>query len=372
LETVSPIGGFEVFNHLPDIPVLTDPGTFDDDGIFLLNWTESTDEDGYVDHYEVQMDDTGTFSVLLDSWSVASNETWVNLFSNGTYYFRVKALDDHGEYAGFSNIVSIEVGIPVDMMPPVIATLYTHPAEPIQGDAVIIKADVLDFSGIKNVTCIYRVNGGSWSPLLMVNVFGDRYEIGIGSFLVDDFIEYFVEACDNTTQYNYAVSETQSFLIENQAPLAPDLLDPGTTISISHFIANWTAGFDHEGAIDHYQLQVSISSEFATVYGVWNTTELSFNVTGLSNGVYYLRARAIDDHDAVSPWSDVESIEVILSTTPPTSTTTPTTSGTPTASPFDPEILNLVFLIVTGGVVVIIILIVYNYYKQRSQRRYKF
>jgi hypothetical protein len=372
LETVSTIGSFEVFNQKPDIPVLNDPGTLDDDGIFLLNWTESTDNDGYVDHYEVQMDDTGTFSVLLDHWSVPINETWVNVIDNGTYYFRVKALDDHGEYAGFSNVVSIEVGIPVDIHPPVIADLYTNPAIPIHGDSVTIKAEVLDFTGIENVTCHYRVNGGTWSSLTMLNVIGDRYESDIGTFFVDDFIEYYVLAFDNSTQYNNATSGIQSFLIENQIPLAPDLLDPGTTISVSYFIANWTVGFDHEGAIDHYQFQVSISSEFATIYGEWNTTELSFNVTGLSNGVYYVRVRTIDDHDAASPWSDVESIEVTLSTTSPTVPTSPTSPTT--GSPFDPDILDLVFLITTVGSLVIILIIVVAIVRQRSRarRQYQF
>ncbi|MHA2396636.1 MAG: hypothetical protein ACXAC0_08020, partial [Candidatus Thorarchaeota archaeon] len=226
--------------------------------------------------------------------------------------------------------------------------------------------------GIENVTCHYRVNGGTWTSLTMVNAIGDRYEKSIGSFLVDDFIEYYVLAFDNSTQYNNATSSVQSFLIENQAPLAPDLYDPGPSIAVSHFIANWTAGFDHEGAIDHYQFQVSISSEFATIYGEWNITELSFNVTGLSNGVYYLRVRTIDDHDAASPWSDVESIEVTLSTTSPTvptSPTSPTTSG-----PFDMDILNLVFLIVTVGSLAIIIFIVIAIIRQRSRahRQYKF
>ncbi len=366
LLAVSSVGSFEVYNHLPDIPVLNDPGELDDDGIFLLDWTESHDEDGFVDHYEVQMDDAGDFASLLDYWSVDTNETWVNIGVNGTYYFRVKALDDHGEYAGFSNVVSIEVNISVDILPPVIATLYTHPAEPIQGDSVIIKADVLDFSGIKNVTVFYRVNGVGWNSLLMVNVFGDRFEIGIGSFLVDDSIEYFVGACDNTTQYNYAVSEIQSFYIENQAPLAPDLLNPGTQTSASSVILNWTESYDHEGALENYQVQASISNEFATIWGDWNSTDLSFEVLGLTAGTFYFRVRAFDDHGAASPWSDVESIEVILAVENPTTTTT----TSPTAgSPFDLDVLNMVFLAVTVGSLGIIIIVVVAIVRQRSATR---
>jgi hypothetical protein len=372
LESVSSTGSFEVYNMLPDIPVLNNPGTLDDDGVFLLNWTESTDEDGFVDHYEIQMSDSGTFSTILDQWTTTTNETWVSVSTNGMYYFRVKALDDHGEYAGFSNVVSIEVNITEDLIAPVIATLYTDPVEPIQGDVVTVKADVLDFTGIDNVTCSYRVNSGSWTSILMVNTIGDLFEVSIGSFSVDDFIEVSVQAWDNSTNHNTRTSAF-SCVIENQAPLAPDLLDPGTTIPVSHFIANWTAGSDHEGAISHYQFQVSISSEFATIFGEWNITDLSFNVTGLSNGVYYLRVRTIDDHDAPSEWSDVESIEVELSTTSETIPPNPTTS--PTANdPFDPDVLNLVFLVVTVGSFAVILLVVVAIIRQRSSARsqYKF
>ena len=371
LESVSSVGSFTVFNQLPDIPVLNDPGALDDDGVFLLNWTESHDADGYIDHYEVQMDDTGTFSALLGSWSVPTNETWINVFTNGTYYFRVKALDDHGEYAGFSNVVSIEVGIPEDLASPVIASLFTDPASPMHGEGVTVKADVLDSTGIDNVTCSYSINSGTWYDVVMTNVYGDRYEAYIGTFSVDDTVYISVQAWDNSSHHNGRVSAF-SFVIENQAPLAPDLLDPGTTISFSHFIANWTEAFDQEGAIDHYQLQVSISSEFATLFGVWNTTDLSFNVTGLSNGVYYLRVRAIDDHDAVSSWSNVESIEIELGATSSTQPTNPSTGLT--TSPFNPDILNLVFLIVSVGFMVLIIIIVVAIIRQRgaSRRQYQF
>ena len=366
LESVSSVGSFTVENQLPDIPVLNDPGALDNDGVFLLNWTESHDADGYVDHYEVQMDDTGTFSVLLDSWSVPTNETWVNVFTNGTYYFQVKAIDDHGEYAGFSNVVSIEVGIPEDLASPVFASLFTDPANPMHGEGVTVKADVLDSTGIDNVTCSYRINSGMWYDVVMTNVYGDRYEAYIGTFSVDDTVYISVQAWDNSSHHNGRVSAF-SFVIENQAPLVPDLLDPGTTISVSHFIANWTEAFDQEDAIDHYQLQVSISSAFATLFGVWNTTDLSFNVTGLSNGVYYLRVRAIDDHDAVSSWSNVESIEIELSATSSTQPTNPTTS--PTTNPFNPDILDLVFLIVAGGSMAIIIIIVVSIVRQRTSAR---
>jgi len=366
-EAVSSVGSFEVYNMPPDIPVLNDPGAIDYDGIFLLNWTESTDADGYVDHYEIQMSGFANFSTILDQWTETTNETWVNVFTNGTYYFRVKALDDHGEYAGFSNVVSIDVDLTVDIIAPVIASLYWEPAEPRHGEGVTVTAEVLDFTGIDNVTLSYRFNEGIWNEIVMVNTIGDLYEAYIGTVSVDDTIYISVQAWDNSSNHNSRTSAT-SFFVENQAPHAPDLFDPGTTVSVSNVILNWTESFDWEGALQNYQVQVSVSSEFTVIWGDWNTTDLSFEVADLVNGVYYFRVRAIDDHNAVSPWSDVESIEVELSTTSPTSPPGPTTS--PTTGPvFDPEILNLVFLAVSLGSVLIIVIIVVAIIRQRARQR---
>jgi hypothetical protein len=99
------------FNDLPFAPVLADPGDTDDDGAFSLSWSIPYD-DGQVVSYLIQVSNTSGFGVILDSATPTTNSESVAGLPNGTYYFRVRALDDDGEYGYWSNTESILVAIP--------------------------------------------------------------------------------------------------------------------------------------------------------------------------------------------------------------------------------------------------------------------
>lgn len=371
MESVSEIVYLNAINHFPSTPTLRDPGTSDDDGVFLLNWTASNDPDGYIAQYEIEVSDSSWFTVILDRLFSPTNETVITVFSNDTYYFRVRSVDDYGTKGFWSNMQWINVVIVADTVAPSILTPILSPATPKHGDTVTVTATVTDPRGIRNATCYYKINSGSWQSISMIQGVGDQYSCEIGSFFVDDVVEYFVEAYDNSTNYNVANTSIQSFQILNQPPTEPILIDPGTTIAASHFLLNWTTGYDLEDAIDHYQVQMSASSDFALILGEWNVTLTDRQMSGLSNGVYYFRVRTVDDHGAVSVWSNIEDIEILIQTT---TIATPTTSTTPTepASPFDPDILNFVILVIVGGFMIILIMVTVSYVRQRSQRRYQF
>ncbi|MFW9843303.1 MAG: hypothetical protein ACFFEV_01875, partial [Candidatus Thorarchaeota archaeon] len=287
MESVSDLMTFTVINQVPSQPILSDPGIEDNDGFFNLTWSTSTDPDGFIVRYQIEMSNSSGFTDILGKWNSTVTEKEITILENGTYYFRVQAVDNHEALSIWSNIESIDIGIPVDLTSPVIRDLYHTPSTPIHGSFVTVTANVTDLHDIKNATCYYRVNGGSWVSVNMTNTGGDIFEADIGSFLVDSLVEYYILVYDNSTNFNEVNSSIISFSIENQNPTTPSLLDPGTSISLSHVIVNWTTGFDHEHAIDHYQLQVSISSDFTTIFAEWNSTLLSYNVTGLITGTYY-------------------------------------------------------------------------------------
>ncbi|MFX1607330.1 MAG: fibronectin type III domain-containing protein, partial [Promethearchaeota archaeon] len=246
---------------------------------------------------------------------------------------------------------------------------------------VIVSVNITDPSGIDNATCVYRINSGFWQSVIMTHGTGDTYSCNLGSYIVDDVVEYYILTFDNTTMHNWANTTVQMFEIFNQPPTDPTLANPGTVTYASYVYVTWTPSTDLEGSIDHYHIQISRFDDFSVILNEWNETTTNFNITDLTSGIYYIRVRAFDFHNASSQWSNVESIEVILTTTtptpPPTTTPTPTptspTSPT-TGSPFDPDILNLVFLITTIGSLVIIIIVVVGIIRQRSrsQRKYQF
>jgi len=293
--------------------------------------------------------------------------------SDGTYYFRVKTVDDRGAISPWSNIENITV----DMSGPSISGLIHTPVNPLHGDAVTVNVNVTDPSGIENVTCFYRVNSGPWQNKSMTNVNGITYSCELGTYFVDDVVEYYILAFDNTKVHYETNTTVQMFEIFNQPPSDPTLADPGSVTYVSYVYVTWTPSTDLEGSIDHYHIQISRFDDFSVILGEWNETTTGFNITDLDSGIYYIRVRAIDQHNTSSQWSNVESIEVILTTPTPTPTPipTPTSPTSPTTGgPFDPDILNLVFLITTIGSLVIIIIVVVSIIRQRSraQRKYQF
>jgi hypothetical protein len=104
------------YNDIPTTPSLTDPGTTDNDGAFTVSWSASTD-DGTIDHYVLQMSDSNAFTTILSTWNPTTNNQDLLGIANGTYYFRVRAVDDDGEASPWSNIEDLDVIIPP--LPPI-------------------------------------------------------------------------------------------------------------------------------------------------------------------------------------------------------------------------------------------------------------
>jgi hypothetical protein len=351
--------------------MLYDPGASDDDGVFLLNWTASTDADGFIDHYEIQMSNHSQFATTMGIITTYTDDYMMTVFENDTYYFRVRAVDDDGTVGFWSFQQWINVVIVQDLTGPTISEPILSPIAPVHADSVTVRTNVTDPRGVKNATCYYRVDSGVWEAAPLTKGIGDEYSGSLGVFYVDNVVEYYIVAYDNSTQYNAASTSTYIYITYNQPPQAPILIDPGTTISTDHLVLNWTDAYDLENAIDRYELQMSATSEFSLILAEWNVTSTDKELTGLSNGVYYIRVRAVDDHGAPSPWSNLESFTILLSPGTGTSSTTTTTASTTTPNPFDPDILNLVLLVFSGGFTIIIVMVVANYLRQRSSRRYQ-
>jgi len=127
-----------------------------------------------------------------------------------------------------------------------------------------------------------------------------------------------------TTAREYSAPHIYNITITyeyNDPPPAPVLDDPGDTDADGAFTVNWTASTDPDGTVVKYQLQMSTDSSFATISDEWNVTGTSHDITGLSDGTYYFRVRAIDNDGRPSSWSNMESITVSISTTTTTTTT---------------------------------------------------
>lgn len=102
--------------------------------------------------------------------------------------------------------------------------------------------------------------------------------------------------------------------IINDPPTEPAINDPGDISTESSVEVNWSISIDDVG-IDHYELQVDSEISFTTPINSYNVTGLSRVVTGLTNGTYYFRVRAVDTYDLASSWSDIVDIKIEIPAT---------------------------------------------------------
>ena len=96
------------YNLRPIAPVLNDPGLESNTGIAKCSWNASTD-DVLIDHYELEVSTLISFVELNKSYNATKLNQQVYGLKKGTYYFRVRAVDDEGLPSFWSNIEQIEI-----------------------------------------------------------------------------------------------------------------------------------------------------------------------------------------------------------------------------------------------------------------------
>ncbi|MBK5114674.1 MAG: hypothetical protein JJE41_13710 [Candidatus Heimdallarchaeota archaeon] len=98
------------YNEAPSIPLLHDPGNVSTSSSVTVTWDASTD-DASIAYYILEVDDVNTFATPIGTYNVSGVSRVVPGFTNGTYYFRVRAVDIWDLTSGWSNIVDITVEI---------------------------------------------------------------------------------------------------------------------------------------------------------------------------------------------------------------------------------------------------------------------
>jgi len=96
------------FNLAPTEPDLTDPGDTNFLGSVKLKWNESTDADGTIDHYDVEVSDSSSFTTILKNYTTTKTSKGIYPLKPGIYYFRVRAVDDGDAISDWST-ADIEV-----------------------------------------------------------------------------------------------------------------------------------------------------------------------------------------------------------------------------------------------------------------------
>lgn len=208
--------------------------------------------------------------------------------------------------------------IELDIYGPTISNIILNPTPPRSGEAITLSATVTDPAGIENVTLYFEIDGGVEQHLAMT-LSGSQYsaQIPANQVILGSIIVYSIKAYDLLE--NWKKTFPAEITVSANPPTTPILANPGETSTTGNFTVTWSASSDVDGTVNHYQLQMSTSPSFSLITAEWNTSLTNRPITGLTNGTYYFRVRAIDNNGEPSDWSNVESITVAISepTTPP-------------------------------------------------------
>ncbi len=145
------------------------------------------------------------------------------------YYF--VALDsaiDHNK--GINNNEGLNYQFTVvssDIIGPDITAISNEPINPTDNESITIYCNVTDENGVQAVFLIYRVNKNSWNNLSMTHMTGFTYEIEIGIFAYNDFIDYYFVTFDSSPNHNFAVNNNSgtyyNFIISSSDISAPTI-----------------------------------------------------------------------------------------------------------------------------------------------------
>ncbi|MHA1186467.1 MAG: hypothetical protein ACTSSK_06265, partial [Candidatus Heimdallarchaeota archaeon] len=181
--------------------------------------------------------------------------------------------DNSGMYYSF-NVTS------ADGTPPEITNIGHSPTTPNDEDPVVFHCDVTDASGVYSVNLYCRFNGGSWSQILLMPSTGDTYSGGLGGLDYLDFVEYYVNATDDSLNQNFIVDDNSglyySFVVVTTDSTPPEINlvqhDPIIPTELSSVNISCYA-WDVNGIANvtlHYQVD----------YGTW--TEVDMTITTIN------------------------------------------------------------------------------------------
>ena len=182
---------------------VTDPGS----GVVTVTLYYSTD--GWASSTPVVMTGTGIYTANIPGPYATGTVVLYNISAiDGATNL---VLDDNG---GLSYSFTVE-----DNTPPQI-TSVGHLPDPVEADDVdvTVSCDVTDAgSAVNTVTLWYRLDGGSWTSIAMVNTVGDTYSADIPAQSFGTLVEYYIVATDTSANsatennggafYNYTVSD---------------------------------------------------------------------------------------------------------------------------------------------------------------------
>lgn len=154
-------------NNIPSIPSLINPlnDLLCTDNTVIFNWNASSDLDGDIINYTIQVSKDKDFTQIVEDIKIAQTTITLTLDKGKAYYWRVKATDTSNDSSEYSSIFQFYTeGKAVQNYAPFLPELIAPALNSvIQSSAVILKWDAQDFD---NDVLTYDVYFGQENPPL--------------------------------------------------------------------------------------------------------------------------------------------------------------------------------------------------------------
>ncbi len=267
-----------------------------------LDWADATDDLSGVKEYLVEYSLNSDFSEAL-SQTVNSSETAIYELSNGTWYWRVKTVDNVGNESDWSSDQSFYIPV-VDKTGP---STPVDLVQDVEGDSVALDwADSTDdLSGVNKYIVEYS-SSVAFDNAETITVYSSNLVL---AGLMDNIWHWRVKAVDNdSNEGNW--SSISTFVIstaDNTPPSIPGGLSDAVNYMSVHL--DWTDSIDSQSDVTGYIVEYSTSSAFVnSQYQTVSNSELDLNY--LAADTWYWRVTAVDSAGNESSWSNVESFVI--------------------------------------------------------------
>ncbi len=318
---------FDLDANSPSQPNLMTPNdwTKTNDTTPSFDWSDVTDTSGVS--YSIQIDDDSYFSspVLLTQQGLASSDYTLSTgeaLAEGTYYWRVKAIDGAGNDSGWSYSWTFTVdtsapGVP-NLTSPSDGTAENSPTPSFNW------SDVNDPSGVTYNLEIASDSNFSSVVLSKQGLNNSDYGLGGGESLTDGTYYWRVKAIDEAgNSGNW--SNSWSLTVDTTAPSVPTLASPsdGALTNNNRPSFDWSDVSDASGV--SYRIQISRYANFATTERdeSWLGSSDYTSSWDIGDGTYYWRVQAVDGANNEGNWSSAWSLTIDSSSPPQPNLMTP-------------------------------------------------
>jgi hypothetical protein len=289
---------------IPDILAPTTPAGLKETvtgSAVMLDWNDSADNKSGVKLYKVQVDNNDNFSSPECKADPVVSSVYFSGLGEGTYYWRVQAQDNAGNWSTWSTTEDFAVTMPDIIAPSVPSGLIQTT---IQGTAILDWNDSTDNkSGIKR----YEVQVDKHRDFLSLD---KSTSVTASGTTVTGFSDgnYFwrVRAQDNAGNWSTWSTPTNfTIIVDFVAPSIPTELKPTPGAAGSGSVSmDWKDATDDKSGVKLYSIQIDQNNDFSSPEKMLSSNVSAATVTGLNAGKYYSRVRTQDKAGNFSGWSN--------------------------------------------------------------------